>query len=48
MVMAATVMIIVPILIARILNEEKVLAENLPGYRAYTQRTHYRLIPGVW
>ena len=41
-------LLIVPILIARILNEEKVLVENLPGYRAYTQKTHYRLIPGVW
>ena len=32
----------------RIVNEEKVLAENLPGYRAYMQKTRYRLIPGIW
>ena len=32
----------------RIVNEEKVLAENLPGYRAYMGKTRYRLIPGVW
>ena len=41
-------LLIVPILIARIVNEEKVLAENLPGYRAYMQKTRYRLIPGIW
>ena len=32
----------------RILNEEKVLSENLPGYKEYCQKTRYRLIPFVW
>lgn len=41
-------LLIVPILIARIVNEEKVLAEQLPGYRDYMQKTRYRLLPGVW
>jgi protein-S-isoprenylcysteine O-methyltransferase Ste14 len=41
-------LLIVPILVARIVNEEKVLAENLPGYPEYMQKTRYRLIPGVW
>ena len=41
-------LLIVPILVLRILNEEKVLAEQLPGYRGYMQKTRYRLIPGVW
>ena len=41
-------LLIVPILVLRILNEEKVLAEQLPGYREYMQKTRYRLIPGVW
>ena len=41
-------LLIVPILVLRILNEEKVLAEQLPGYREYTQKIRYRLIPGVW
>lgn len=36
------------ILVARILNEEKVLLRDLDGYREYTQKTRYRLIPGVW
>jgi protein-S-isoprenylcysteine O-methyltransferase Ste14 len=41
-------LLIVPILVLRIQNEEKVLAEQLPGYREYVQKTRYRLIPGVW
>ncbi len=28
--------------------EDKTLQDELPGYRAYTQRTHYRLLPGIW
>ena len=41
-------LLIVPILVARIINEEKVLERDLNGYAAYTQQTHYRLLPGVW
>ncbi len=41
-------LLIVPILVMRILNEEKVLAEGLPGYSEYMQKTRYRLIPGIW
>jgi protein-S-isoprenylcysteine O-methyltransferase Ste14 len=41
-------LMIIPVLIARILNEETVLAKDLPGYTAYCQRVHYRLLPGVW
>ncbi len=36
------------VLVLRILNEEKVLAEALPGYRKYLEKTKYRLIPNVW
>ena len=32
----------------RILNEEKVLTENLPGYKEYCEKTRYRLIPYIW
>lgn len=35
-------------LVLRILNEEKVLSENLEGYRVYCQETRYRLIPFIW
>ena len=38
----------VPFLVFRLLNEEKVLREQLPGYTEYCQRTRYRLIPFVW
>ncbi|MDT8358557.1 MAG: isoprenylcysteine carboxylmethyltransferase family protein [Methanomicrobiaceae archaeon] len=38
-----------PFLLAlRIRNEEKVLAEELPGYREYREKTRYRLIPYLW
>ncbi len=36
------------VLATRILDEEKVLAHELAGYREYEQRVHYRLVPGVW
>jgi protein-S-isoprenylcysteine O-methyltransferase Ste14 len=32
----------------RILDEEKVLVQQLTGYTDYLQRVHYRLVPGVW
>ena len=36
------------ILILRILNEEKVLSNNLEGYYEYCQKTRFRLIPFIW
>jgi len=36
------------LMIYRTLNEEKVLAKELPGYKDYTQKVKYRLIPFVW
>ncbi len=42
---------IVPILIVivlRIFDEEKVLLRDLKGYKEYTKRVKYRLIPYVW
>ena len=42
-------MILLPIfLVARILNEEKVLREELEGYVEYTQKVKWRLVPGIW
>jgi len=35
-------------LVLRIRDEENMLLQELPGYREYTTRTRYRLIPGVW
>ena len=42
------VVAILPALIWRLLDEEKFLARNLPGYREYQTRVRYRLIPKVW
>jgi protein-S-isoprenylcysteine O-methyltransferase Ste14 len=36
------------IIVVRILNEEKVLTEDLDGYAAYKQKVRYRLIPYLW
>lgn len=36
------------LIVKRILNEEQVLAEGLPGYREYKQKVRWRLIPLVW
>lgn len=36
------------VIVARILNEEKVLSEKLEGYTEYMKKTKYRLIPGIW
>jgi protein-S-isoprenylcysteine O-methyltransferase Ste14 len=38
----------VPILALRIDDEEKMLRQELDGYDEYTQKVHYRLVPGVW
>jgi protein-S-isoprenylcysteine O-methyltransferase Ste14 len=38
----------VPVLVFRIVNEERVLLRELPGYAAYCQKTRYRLVPFVW
>jgi protein-S-isoprenylcysteine O-methyltransferase Ste14 len=37
-----------PVLVIRILDEEKVLEKNLAGYKEYEQKVHYRLIPYLW
>jgi protein-S-isoprenylcysteine O-methyltransferase Ste14 len=37
-----------PVLIWRLLDEERFLARNLPGYTEYCRQTRYRLIPGLW
>ena len=35
-------------LVLRILDEEKMLKQELDGYNEYTQKVHYRLVPYVW
>lgn len=41
-------LLIIPILVLRITDEEKELLENLEGYREYQLKVKYRLIPYVW
>ena len=36
------------VLVPRILNEEKVLKEGLPGYAAYRKKVRWRMLPFVW
>ncbi len=38
----------VVVIVFRILDEEKLLTEELAGYREYAQRVRYRLMPNVW
>src|SRR5262249_26211531 len=39
---------ILPALIWRLLDEERFLVMNLPGYAAYQDNVRYRLLPLVW
>lgn len=41
-------LLIIPLLVFRIWNEESVLVRELKGYQAYLQKTRYRLIRGIW
>lgn len=36
------------LIMGRILGEEKMLSNDLEGYREYTQNVKYRLIPFIW
>jgi len=40
--------LIAPVIILRLLNEEKFLQRELPGYAEYCRHTRHRLIPWVW
>jgi len=41
-------LLVVPLLVLRILNEEKTLRRDLAGYSEYCLRTRFRLLPLVW
>jgi protein-S-isoprenylcysteine O-methyltransferase Ste14 len=38
----------VALFVGRTRLEDELLQRELPGYRAYAQRTRYRLLPGIW
>lgn len=42
------VIVMAIVLIIRTVLEDRTLQEELPGYKEYTQKTRYRLIPGIW
>jgi protein-S-isoprenylcysteine O-methyltransferase Ste14 len=44
----AILILIIPALVLRILDEEKLLEKDLPGYEEYEQKVRYRLVPYVW
>jgi protein-S-isoprenylcysteine O-methyltransferase Ste14 len=40
--------LVIPVLLARIFDEERTLSAELPGYDDYCRAVPYRLIPRVW
>ncbi len=44
----AVMLCYIPIIAARIRNEEKVLEEGLEGYAEYRRRVRWRLVPYLW
>jgi protein-S-isoprenylcysteine O-methyltransferase Ste14 len=45
---AFLIAITVPFLLYRVINEDRVLQAQLPGYADYAQRVRWRLVPGIW
>ncbi len=43
-----TMAAVVPAVVWRLLDEERFLARNLPGYTEYQRKVGYRLLPLVW
>ena len=42
------IILLVPVLIWRLLDEEYFLKQNLPGYADYCRTIRFRLIPRIW
>ncbi len=42
------IVLMFPALAWRILDEEKLLKQDLPGYGEYMQKVHHRLVPYLW
>jgi protein-S-isoprenylcysteine O-methyltransferase Ste14 len=41
-------LLMIPVIVLRILNEEEVLRRGLAGYSQYCKKTRYRLLPYIW
>ena len=48
MISFVVMLVYIPIINARIKNEEKVLSEGLPGYKEYKQKVRSKVIPFIW
>lgn len=44
----AVMLLYIPVIVKRILDEEKLLEEELEGYREYEKKVRYRLVPFIW
>ena len=42
------VAVMLPFLIWRLFDEERLLSASLPGYTEYQQKVRHRLLPGIW
>jgi protein-S-isoprenylcysteine O-methyltransferase Ste14 len=42
------ILLMMPVNFWRIFDEENLLKKELPGYREYTQKVRYRLVPYLW
>jgi protein-S-isoprenylcysteine O-methyltransferase Ste14 len=40
--------LLIPVLVYRLIHEERTLRRELPGYAEYCERTGFRLVPWVW
>jgi protein-S-isoprenylcysteine O-methyltransferase Ste14 len=40
--------VLIAVLVVRLLDEERYLSVNLPGYDSYRSSVRYRLLPMVW
>jgi protein-S-isoprenylcysteine O-methyltransferase Ste14 len=40
--------LLIPLIVLRLLNEEKILRQELPGYADYCLHTRFRLVPLLW
>jgi protein-S-isoprenylcysteine O-methyltransferase Ste14 len=41
-------LLLIPLVVLRLLNEEKVLRQELPSYTEYCLHTRFRLVPFLW
>jgi len=44
----AVIVLTIPVLVWRILDEERLLKKDLPGYIEYAHKVRYRLVPYLW